>query len=224
MKVAPFNVLVVDDEPNICAGLARGLRDEVDLIETTTGAREAIEKFARFVFQFAIVDVNLACDISGFGLLAQFLQMRPSTDVVLITGQSSRHLAADALNAGALDFIAKPVDLHVVRQRVRKARLNYQLRVENSLLRNRLRGVIENAGVSETENSLRTYPLNHEGSLSHAGVGALPRPLAEAVAECERATIDRALQACGRHREKTAKALGISVRTLHYKMGRYALQ
>ncbi len=49
------------------------------------------------------------------------------------------------------------------------------------------------------------------------------RSLAEAVDECEKTTIQSALEACGLHRENSAKALGISVRTLHYKMSRYGL-
>ena len=51
----------------------------------------------------------------------------------------------------------------------------------------------------------------------------MPSSLAEAMDECEKATIQLALEACNLHRENTAKALGISVRTLHYKMGRYGL-
>ncbi len=47
--------------------------------------------------------------------------------------------------------------------------------------------------------------------------------LTEAMEECEKSTIQMALEACNLHRENTAKALGISVRTLHYKMGRYGL-
>jgi two-component system NtrC family response regulator len=49
-------------------------------------------------------------------------------------------------------------------------------------------------------------------------------PLETAVAEVEKATILAALERCGHHRERTAALLGISVRTLHYKMNRYSLQ
>ncbi len=49
------------------------------------------------------------------------------------------------------------------------------------------------------------------------------RTLAEAVEECERDAIAIALEACEFHREKTAQSLGVSVRALHYKMGRYGL-
>jgi two-component system NtrC family response regulator len=49
-------------------------------------------------------------------------------------------------------------------------------------------------------------------------------PLEVAVSEVEKATILAALERCNHHRERTAGMLGISVRTLHYKMNRYSLQ
>jgi len=48
--------------------------------------------------------------------------------------------------------------------------------------------------------------------------------LEAAVAEAEKATILVALERCDNHRERTAQLLGISVRTLHYKMNRHSLQ
>ena len=48
--------------------------------------------------------------------------------------------------------------------------------------------------------------------------------LEAAVAEVEKATILAALAQCNHHRERTAQLLGISVRTLHYKMNRHSLQ
>lgn len=50
-----------------------------------------------------------------------------------------------------------------------------------------------------------------------------PKSLAVATEIAERAAIESALAFNDFHREKTAKALGISVRTLHYKMSRYGL-
>jgi two-component system NtrC family response regulator len=47
--------------------------------------------------------------------------------------------------------------------------------------------------------------------------------LADAVEEAERKTIQSALNEAGFHREHTAKLLGVSLRTLHYKMSRYGL-
>jgi two-component system NtrC family response regulator len=57
---------------------------------------------------------------------------------------------------------------------------------------------------------------------------ALPRPgtldLDGAVQETEKSIILEASARCDNHRERTAQTLGISVRTLRYKMNRYSLQ
>ena len=47
--------------------------------------------------------------------------------------------------------------------------------------------------------------------------------LSTAVEEAERNAILAALASCNYHREKTAKLLNISIRSLHYKMNRYGL-
>ncbi len=49
------------------------------------------------------------------------------------------------------------------------------------------------------------------------------RSLAQVTDEAEKEAIQAALSASDYHRERTAKLLGISVRTLHYKMSRYGL-
>jgi two-component system NtrC family response regulator len=54
--------------------------------------------------------------------------------------------------------------------------------------------------------------------------GAEVVTLESAVAEAEKSTILAALAQCNHHRERTAQLLGISVRTLHYKMNRHSLQ
>ncbi|MGP0063725.1 MAG: sigma-54-dependent transcriptional regulator [Isosphaeraceae bacterium] len=48
--------------------------------------------------------------------------------------------------------------------------------------------------------------------------------LDEAVREAETAAIRAALAHCNQHRERTARLLDVSVRTLHYKLNRYGLQ
>ncbi|MEZ6064394.1 MAG: helix-turn-helix domain-containing protein [Planctomycetaceae bacterium] len=48
-----------------------------------------------------------------------------------------------------------------------------------------------------------------------------PTTLAEAVEAAEKGAAIAALAACQCHRENTAAMLGVSLRTLHYKMSRY---
>lgn len=133
-----FGVLIVDDEPNIRSGLAKGLAAEADTIDTAADADEALLKFEAAKHPLVVVDVRLSCNMTGLELLKKIIQLRPHTAVIVITAHGTVETAVDAMRAGAFDFILKPVDLHLVRQQVRKARQHYELQQENLALRTRL--------------------------------------------------------------------------------------
>ena len=133
-----FSVLIVDDEPNIRSGLAKGLAAEADKIETAADANEALIKFDATKHPLVIVDVRLNCDMTGLDLLRRILHVHPQTAVIVITAHGTVETAVEAMRAGAFDFILKPVDLNLVRQQVRKARHHYELQQENQTLRHRL--------------------------------------------------------------------------------------
>jgi two-component system NtrC family response regulator len=87
--------------------------------------------------------------------------------------------------------------------------------------------------VRQLRNCMERLVVTVEGPIIHAEdlpaeLSATPRQgivtLEEAVQEAERAAIQAALGQCNQHRERAAQLLGISVRTLHYKMNRYSLQ
>ncbi len=86
-----------------------------------------------------------------------------------------------------------------------------------------LRNLIERMVVTHTGELLHDYELPAELQAAKVSLNDSPCTLAEAVEGCERETIAAALAASDFHRDRTAKRLGISVRTLHYKMGRYGL-
>ncbi len=140
MKPEPFGVLIVDDEPNIRSGLAKGLSSDVDHVDTAGNANEAIDKFQNNVFQLVIADVRLNCNMTGLELMGRLHELEPQTSVIVITAHGTVETAVEAMRSGAFDFVLKPVDLNLVRQQVRKARNHYELQAENSQLRNRLAG------------------------------------------------------------------------------------
>ncbi|MGB7347443.1 MAG: helix-turn-helix domain-containing protein [Pirellulaceae bacterium] len=86
-----------------------------------------------------------------------------------------------------------------------------------------LRNVVERMTVTHNADEITAQDLPQE-------LTELPREktvrictLAEATEVAERDAINAALAACDYHRDQTAKQLGVSVRTLHYKMSRYGL-
>ncbi len=133
-----FRALIVDDEPNIRSGLAKGLATEADQIDTAANAEEGWEKFTLSDHPLVIVDVRLCCNSTGIELMKRMIDRRPQTAVIVITAHGTVETAVEAMRAGAFDFILKPVDLNLVRQQVRKARAHYDLQQENIALRHRL--------------------------------------------------------------------------------------
>jgi len=87
-----------------------------------------------------------------------------------------------------------------------------------------LRNVVERLVVTVTDDVIHAANIPTDlnpTATSHGEV--IPKTLTEAVEEAEKTTVMAALSVCEYHREQTAKMLGVSVRTLHYKMNRYGL-
>lgn len=133
-----FRILIVDDEPNIRSGLAKGLEKEVDGIETASNVVEAIDKFDAGNFQIVIADVRLPGDCDGLELLSLIQQREPNTTMIMITAHGTVEMAVDAMRRGAFDFITKPVDLNLIRQQIAKAVAHHRLQTENRFLKDRL--------------------------------------------------------------------------------------
>ncbi|MGC6444037.1 MAG: sigma-54-dependent transcriptional regulator [Rubripirellula sp.] len=86
-----------------------------------------------------------------------------------------------------------------------------------------LRNVVERLVVTSREELIDVDDLPADLiPISGQSVTEVKR-LADAVEETERLTIQSALHEANFHREQTAKLLGVSLRTLHYKMSRYGL-
>ncbi len=107
MNFEPFGVLIVDDEPNIRSGLAKGLAGDAEHIETAANADEALAKFRKADYPLVIVDVRLNCGMSGIELLQQILRSRPQTAVIVITAHGTVETAVEAMRAGALRLRAQ---------------------------------------------------------------------------------------------------------------------
>lgn len=142
-----LHILIVDDEPNIRTGLAKGLAREVEGIETAGDVNEALDLFDAGSFPIVIADVRLPGDRSGLELVSLLLERVPSTTVIVITAHGTVETAVDAMRRGAFDFITKPVDLNLIRQQVRKAIDHHKLREENRHLKDRLADAGEISGM-----------------------------------------------------------------------------
>ncbi|MCA9140740.1 MAG: sigma-54-dependent Fis family transcriptional regulator [Planctomycetales bacterium] len=131
-------ILIVDDEPHIRSGLAKGLAKVADVIDTANDVNEALDKLDTTQYQVVIADIRLPGDRDGLDLVSLIKKRSPETNTLVITAHGTVETAVDAMRRGAFDFITKPVDLNLIRQQVDRALDHGRLQSENKTLRNQL--------------------------------------------------------------------------------------
>lgn len=112
------SILIVDDE--------RPVRTLLDLIltpifhcESAETASEALNLLENQSFDVALVDMGLP-GLSGLSLCRLIVKRNPGTAVVMISGETDDQSIADALAAGAVDYIKKPFELDRTVQRLQQ--------------------------------------------------------------------------------------------------------
>ncbi|GAA5071104.1 sigma-54-dependent transcriptional regulator [Lysobacter panacisoli] len=114
------SALVVDDERDIRELLVMTLGRMGLRCDTASTIGEARSQLSRNRYDLCLTDMRLP-DGSGMDLVAEISQKHPDTPVAMITAFGNVEAAVEALKAGAFDFVAKPVDLAVLRDLVRHA-------------------------------------------------------------------------------------------------------
>lgn len=114
------SALVVDDERDIRELLVVTLTRMGLRVETAATVTAAKQQLANQEFDFCLTDMRLP-DGSGMEILAHISTHYPQTPAAMITAFGNMEAAVEALKAGAFDFVAKPVDLGVLRDLVRHA-------------------------------------------------------------------------------------------------------
>jgi putative two-component system response regulator len=113
-------VLVVDDEPSVTTLFARLLAREGYAVDVAHDGPSALIAVANHPPDIVLLDVKMS-GLDGFEICRR-LKRDPQTrltPIVLVTGLNAREQRIEGLEAGADDFLTKPVDTHELLTRVR---------------------------------------------------------------------------------------------------------
>jgi DNA-binding NtrC family response regulator len=105
--VLPLEVLLVDDEESIRVTLADDLAAAGHRVTAVGDGAEAMKLCESRVFDVIVSDIRMP-GIEGTELLARAKQLRPATEVILMTGFGTIESAVAALRAGAYHYVVKP--------------------------------------------------------------------------------------------------------------------
>lgn len=103
------NILIVDDEKNICRTVRMVLMDEDYEIETASSAEEGLSKLAEHPYDVLIADVQMS-GMSGIEMLDHIREDDNRPEIIMMSGHATLNDAVNATRLGAFDFLEKPID------------------------------------------------------------------------------------------------------------------
>ncbi len=131
------NLLIVDDEPNTLASLARAFRLAGHEATVCDNAVKALELAKAQNFDLIFSDVVMPGK-DGLSLLEDLRAQGITVPVVMMSGQAHIEMAVRATRLGALDFLEKPISSEKLLLTVENALKLQRLESENRQLRQRL--------------------------------------------------------------------------------------
>jgi len=151
-----YDILIVDDEPEIRKQIAGLLTDEGMSAREAGTVDEALAATKNRIPSLALVDIWLHGDhTAGLRLLEKIKAEYPALPVVMISGHGNIETAVEATQKGAYYFIEKPFKTDHLLLVVKKALHAAQLERENAELRLRAGGEIDLTGNSNAASQLR---------------------------------------------------------------------
>jgi len=132
MKNEDFKILLVDDEKDILEFLSYNLKKEGFVVLTAESGKEAIDKAKQFKPDLIVLDIMMP-DMDGVETCIEFRKYNDfkNTIIIFLTARNEDYSQIAGLNAGADDFISKPIKPKVfiskINSLIRRLRINEDL-------------------------------------------------------------------------------------------------
>jgi FixJ family two-component response regulator len=140
MSAQHGTVFLVDDEPGMLKALTRLLRSEGFNVRGFTSAKHFLESYRAEELSCLVLDVAMP-ELNGLEFQQQLAHAGILLPIVFLTGRGDIPMTVQAVKAGAVDFLTKPVNdetlLRAVRAALKRAAEQRELIAEVALLRQR---------------------------------------------------------------------------------------
>ena len=133
-------IAVVDDDPSVRQGLQRLIRSVGWKAETFASAQEFLARPPTEAPSCLVLDLQLR-DLSGLDLQKRMAEIGLETPIVFLTGHGNIPASVQAMKAGAVEFLTKPVDeqdlLRAIQEAIERDRRTRQQHADMRQLRDR---------------------------------------------------------------------------------------
>ena len=113
-------VLLVDDEREFVELLAKRLRNRDMDITCVYNGEDALETLREEEYGVVVLDVKMP-GIDGITALKEIKNLRPDTEVLLLTGHATLDTAVEGLKFDAFDYLVKPIEIDSLVRKLKEA-------------------------------------------------------------------------------------------------------
>ncbi|WP_407048505.1 response regulator transcription factor [Methyloraptor flagellatus] len=111
-------IIVVEDDPDMCSVIERGLGQGLGRVQGFQTAAEALAASAKGEPKAFLIDVVLP-DLDGFTLCRRLRERGFGGAIIFVSGRSGAQDRSRGIDAGADDYVVKPFTLGELEDRVR---------------------------------------------------------------------------------------------------------
>ena len=111
-KISDFedkSLLILDDDDPLRGRLTRAMEKKGFAVIEAKSVEDGIKIVKKTPPNFAVVDLRLE-DGNGLDVIKELSKVKKDSRIVMLTGYGNLPTAVAAIKAGAIDYIAKPVD------------------------------------------------------------------------------------------------------------------
>ncbi len=105
-----FRVLLVDDETEFLETLVKRLKKRKLDVTSAESGKEALQVLRENPIDVVVLDVRMP-DMDGLETLKEIKRIRPSVEVIMLTGHANVEVAMEGMELGAFDYLMKPMDI-----------------------------------------------------------------------------------------------------------------
>jgi two-component system, NtrC family, response regulator HydG len=135
-------ILVVDDEISQRKMLEANLSLEGYQVFQADDGSDAIKRVSQEFFDLILMD-NRMSQIDGIEALKEIKKISPGIPVIIITAYASVETAVEALQAGAHDYLQKPLDIEELKIKVTQTLEFWRLKEDNLLQKRRIENLFD---------------------------------------------------------------------------------
>lgn len=111
------DLLVVDDETEICDFLKNFFEERDFDVRTASSGEEAMERITKHQPQVVLLDVHMP-GMDGMKTLREIKSQFPAVKVIMVTAIETREKIEEAMRLGADNYITKPLSLEYLEKDV----------------------------------------------------------------------------------------------------------